>query len=155
MITISYKDQNFSFKEEGNISDNMKIEIEASTFAGGHVPLADIKASVAEASQRLRQHNENKFGKEHAKIKYDRMAELSREDNFGDEYTALSNELYNNEVFSSYIEVKKLKEDIYAFAKLVVLCTEKPDGFDFRQQSPDVIKDILALMEEQKVFFRK
>ena len=154
-ITIKVGEKEFIFKAEESISDRMKIETEASNLVGGRLNLADLTTALDKATTRVIQRNADKFGKEAYDAKRKRLKELSEAKQLDEEYQKLFTELNDNDEFYSFITLQTERDNIYAYARLKVLCIKKPEGYEFFEQPEADLKAILELLEKEKIFFRR
>jgi len=156
VIEIKYKDQDFKFRTEETISDRMKIESEAVKLAGGYLQLADLKTAVEQGLNRLIETNKNRFGVEDYLKKNTRLRELhEQQETQSEEYQNIFKNLNDNPNFYSYLNLLNEKDSVYSYARLFVLCNQKPDGYNFYDQSEEDLKGIISQLELQKVFFRR
>lgn len=155
VVTIDYKGNSFTFKSEESIKDKIKIDNEASMLCGGKLQLAELQSAVDESLDLLLNYNKKVWGKETTDLKRKRMSDLQAEKNFDDEYKNLFNDLNNNAQFYTFFKLSQERDNILGYARLTVLCTSKPDGFNFYDQSEQDLQDIMKQLEDEQIFFRR
>mgnify|MGYP001478947806 CR=1 FL=1 len=155
MIAIEYKEKAFEFKSEESITDKIKIENEAAKLSGGKLQLAELKTAVEEALDLLLDYNRNQYGAEGSQQKRQRLQELRLAQDFNEEYTKIFNELNDNSSFNTFFRLSQERDNIYAYARLTVLCTKKPDGYNFYEQKEEDLQAIIKKLEDEQVFFRR
>lgn len=155
MINITYKEKDFTFKSEESIKDRIKIDNEASLLAGGKLQLAELKSAIDESLDLLLSYNKKVWGTEVSNSKRSRMSELQKEKKFDDEYKGLFEDLNNNSQFNTFFKLSQERDNIFGYARLTVLCTKKPDGYNFYDQSEEDLQNIMKQLEDEQVFFRR
>lgn len=157
MIKIKLDDsREFEFKTEETIQDKFQIKAEASQLAGGRLALAQLETALEEAFENYQDKLVSKYGKEEYLKKVSRLQELQKEKKFEEEYKELYNELNNNSDFYTYFTLQLERNNIYSYARLKVLCTKKPDGFDFYDSKNEKnLQTLIKKLEDEQVFFRR
>lgn len=153
-VTVEIQEQKFTFKVEETILDKIKIDNEASSLIGGRTQLSELQSTIDITIKKLHELNELKYGKDAYRVMRERFAELNPDEN-KEEYDRLWREINDNTYFLSYVRLQSQLDDVYGYARIKVLCSEKPKDVDFYSQNEKFMRELLNTLEEQKVFFRK
>ncbi len=156
LIEIVHNDQEFSFRLKETIKDASLIEREASKLAGGALDLAELTTACDEAMERVVNYNSERYGKDESKAKYKKYHDLIREGKTDTkEYTELAKELHSNKHFLTWIELSSQRSKIYSYARLIVMCEKKPEGYDWYEKEPEELDQIVKKLSDEQVFFRR
>jgi hypothetical protein len=127
-------------------------------------PLSELKSAIDETLNQYHKSNDDKYGKvEYAEMraKFDALRKTKdgelpegEREVVNEAYTKLWEQINDNRHFVAYLRLQTQLDNIYGFARIIVLCQEKPQGFNFRDQKSDFMKEVLAALDAQKFFFR-
>jgi len=153
-VNINLDDKQFTFRVKETVKDRNLIKAEASDLVGGRLRLSELNTALDEAMDKYIAFNQKKFGDEY-KEKSDKFTKLQKEKKFdSDEYKQLFEELNTkNPHFYVYFDLLRERNNVYAYARLKVLCEQKPTGYEFEDE--DELQKLLSKLEQNQIFFRK
>lgn len=137
------------------IVEKQKIKQEAVELSGGWDQYSSLEASIETAHLNYLDWAEDKFGQNDFREMQKKLIELRRsgQEETG-EYEKLFEKLYNNIPYLKYANLLSTLTDINNYAYMIVMCIEKPDNFNFKDQPEIYLQAILKEVQKQNNFFR-
>lgn len=148
--TISVNNGAFLFKREANFIDLQKIDSLKADILGTE-KLLELENLKVELYQKHINHNRNLFGEQFEEVQEKTNVPFSELDI---EAKKLVKAFHDNKYYRQCVSIVNQLGDIHEVAELSVLCIKKPEGYDFLQQKPEDLREIIKQVKKQKEFFR-
>jgi hypothetical protein len=156
-IEVVVDSQKFIFKTEPNFIDERKIQNEMAELAGGWDKFAQLNAAIANTYQKHLDYNNRTMGKDEFQRIFKRYLELQVKEKTAEdyestrsEYTELYNTITSNKYYKEFTNLVNEKSLLEGYAKLKVLCIEKPREFDFSKTDENYCVQLMNAVYEKK-----
>lgn len=147
----------FAFNAEPNVVERIQIKNEAAELLGGIEKVVNLENHAFSFYEKHIQWDNDKYGEEEFAKKLAEFTKLTdpKTDEEIATFNKLYKEIYKNQFYDLYVGLISDRMRIGEYAFLKVMCTSKPEGFDFFKQTETELLKIVSEVNEKRKFFRK
>jgi hypothetical protein len=147
----------FVFNAEPNVVEKIQIKNEAAELLGGIEKIISLENHAFTFYDKHIQFNNEKYGEEEFKNKLAEVTKLAnpKTDEEITAFNKLYKEIFKNQYYDMYIGLIEDRMRVGEYAFLKVMCIDKPDGFEFFQQTETELLKITGMVNERRKFFRQ
>ncbi|MCA0388471.1 MAG: hypothetical protein LCH52_08250 [Bacteroidetes bacterium] len=153
-VVIETEFGRFEFRVNETVQDKFKINSEAVNLYGRGVEgFTELEELIETKCAQYLKFNIDRLGENESSDLVDKCNSLDTSET--ERWEAARKLVEGNAYWNSYSKLLAEKQNLFAFARLKVLCVSKPDNYDFYKASEQEVNQLIDYLEQQKVFFRQ
>lgn len=157
-VAVNFDGNLFEFYSESNVVEKQQIKLFAAEYLGGMDKYAKLESMAEIAYLDHVKYCQKTLGDEGFRQKQHRLTLVGKEkdkEEFKAEFDKLFAEIYANPFYFQFLNLTREQNLVEDYAWLKVMCTKKPDGYEFDKQKEETLKGLLKEVKTKLKFFRE
>lgn len=157
-VAVNFDGNLFEFYVDSNVVEKQKIKMFAAEYLGGMDKYAKLESMAEMAYLDHIKYCQKTLGNEVFLQKQHRLTLVGKEkdkEEFKEEFDKLFAEIYANPYYFQFLNLSREETLVTDYAWLKVMCTNKPDGYEFDKQKEETLKSLLKEVKTKLKFFRE